>query len=380
MNAPRRRPSPAARVAVTGVGVVSALGTGSEMRQAALGEGETAVRPVDDPAPGLPRACCASVEGYAVEELLGTRKAYLDRHTALLLGAAALALTESGLIDAADEARSRGGLMTGSAWGGLGTLALFFRDVLQKGPRFAKPILFPHAYANTASSLVAIEWALQGPHEHYACGRLSSAHALVAALDSLRAAETDWMLAGGCEGLSPALFLALEAQGELRHDPEDGGVAPGEGAALLVIERADPAPGSGSRPLAYLSGAGLSGGSLAEARERALAEAGIGEREVDVVFTCGRQTEGQGAQPARTERAEGPSAPPELSLEALEGDLLGAAFALHVATAVQTLADPRSLPGCPPEPRVALVTLATPDGAAAVVVERAENGRPGMSG
>ncbi len=355
---------PAQRVAVTGVGVVSALGVGWEAREAALLEGESAVQVVGDPAPGIPGACCAPVEGYAVDELLGTRKAYLDRHSALLLGAGALALEHSGMARAPEALRSRGGLMTGSAWGGFGTLALFFRDVLQKGPRFAKPILFPHSYANTASSLAAIEWALRGPHEHFACGRLSSAHALVAALDSLRAAEADWLLAGGCEGLAPAVFLALEGQGTLRHEPGAEGVAPGEGAALLVLERAAPAPASGAQPLACITGAGLSGDSLAEARERALKDAGLAAEQIDWLFPCGGGRCPAGDAP---DAASDPPAGRVETLDALEGDLLGASFAMGVATAVLRLrAEPTR-----GEARAALVTVETPEGAAAMVIERA---------
>jgi len=239
-------------VAITGVGIVSALGVGVEEWLAAYAEGEAAFAEMTTAETGGEPALAAPVQGYEVASLLETRKAYLDRHTALLLGALSLALRQSGW-DRDSLPHGRAGLMVGSAWGGLGTMAVFFRDVLTKGAKFAKPILFPHAYANTAAAMGAIEWALQGPHEQYAGGRLASAQALVAALDTLRAGDAEVMFAGGCEALSPSVFRALAAQGGLKD------AVPGEGAAVLTLEPLAAAKARNAPVLALLAGAGLSG-------------------------------------------------------------------------------------------------------------------------
>jgi hypothetical protein len=76
-----------------------------------------------------------------------------------------LAFQASGL-DAAALSSLNAGIMGGTAWGCQSTAELFFADFILKGPRLVKPFLFPHAYANTAVSLAAMEWTLKGPHEN----------------------------------------------------------------------------------------------------------------------------------------------------------------------------------------------------------------------
>lgn len=339
----------AAPVAVTGVGIVSALGIGAGDWLAAAAEGESAVAPVAgwEGCPG--RYWAGTIPNYDVAPLLDTRKAYLDRHTALLLGAASLALRHSGWTRETLP-RERAGLMVGSAWGGIGTMTTFFRDVLAKGPKFAKPILFPHAYANTAAAMVAIEWALQGPHEAYASGTLASAHALVAAVDAIRGGDADVVLAGGCEALSSAVVLALAAQGRVVEAGVDGarapvpfgadgrGVALGEGSAVLVLEPLEAARRRGACVLATIVGAGLAGDGLAAACVGALAQARVAPSRVGAVFaTAAGRSEEDRAEAAALRAVFGDACPPVTALAGLQGDCLGAGTALHAAAAVLLL-------------------------------------------
>jgi 3-oxoacyl-[acyl-carrier-protein] synthase II len=336
--------------------------------------------------------------GYDVAPLLETRKAYLDRHTALLLGAAALALRQSGWTRETLP-RERAGLMVGSAWGGVGTMTTFFRDVLTKGPKFAKPILFPHAYANTAAAMAAIEWSLQGPHEVYASGALASAQALVAAVDTVRAGEADVMLAGGCEALSSAVYLALVEQGRLVAGDAEGApplpfatesrcMAPGEGAAVLVLEALEAVQRRGGCVLATIVGAGLSGDGLASACAKALAEAQMPPEAVDAVFAAaGGRPDEDAAEAAALRSVFGAVCPPVTALAGLQGDCLGASMAMHAAAAVLLLragwlppvpglaaSDAAALPVVRgtvrtlPRMRTALVVGRDGDGAAALLV------------
>ncbi len=317
-----------AAVAITGVGIVSSLGVGAEEWLAAACEGEPAFEemPVEETGGIVCRG--APVRHFDVVRLLDTRKGYLDRHTALLLGAMSLALRQSGWTRESLP-RERAGLTVGSAWGGLGTMSAFFRDVLTKGAKFAKPILFPHAYANTAAAMAAIEWAIAGPHEQFAAGRLASAQALVAALDTLRAGEADVVFAGGCEALSPGVFRALQAQGRL------DGIVPGEGAAVLVLETLESAHRRGAGILGHLLGGGISGQGLKEACAMVLADAGLAESHIGAVLAASSGLD-QGvhleSEALRTVFDDG--IPPLAALAGLQGDCLGAATALNAAAAI----------------------------------------------
>lgn len=336
---------------ITGVGIVSALGLGGEEWLAAAAEAEPAFTTLPaTETDGVPRRA-ARVLGYDVAPLLETRKTYLDRHTALLLGATSLALRNAGLAGRPLPG-SRAGLMVGSAWGGLGTMAAFFRDVLLKSAKFAKPILFPHTYANTAAAMTAIEWAIQGPHEHFCGGRMASAQALAAALDTLRSGEADLVLAGGCEALSPALFRLLQNQGRLgASDTEPGaesrvpqgipyaprgrGVVPGEGAAVLILETSSAAERRGATVLATLAGAGLSGEGLEPACAKALEEAQLPRGKLGGILAPGvglAQEDRAGEAALATLLAGCPL--PVTALAGLQGDCLGAAPALDAAAAV----------------------------------------------
>lgn len=389
---------PHAPLAVTGIGLVSALGVGQEEWLAAAAEGEPATTTVSGVEGCDGTFVAATMPDYDVAPLLDTRKAYLDRHTALLLGATSLALRSAGW-SRESLPHERTGLSVGSAWGGVGTLTTYFRDVLTKGAKFAKPILFPHTYANTAGAMAAIEWSLQGPHEVYASGSLASAHALLAAVDTLRAGEADAMLAGGCEALSPAVYGGLVAQGRLRSaeagatpalpfDPAGHSTVPGEGAAVLVLESRQSAESRGAQPLGTLLGTGVSGDGLVDACVQALSEAGVAADAVTAVFAAGTGVSREDrAEEAALRTLFGDACPPVVALAGLQGDCLGAATALHVAGALLALragwlpplplaaAPGTDLPlvrgtvrTLPPAPRIALVTALDGMNAAAFVV------------
>lgn len=377
-------------VAITGVGIVSALGIGGEEWLAAAAEAEPAFATLSAAETGGSPCRAAPMHGYDVAPLLETRKTYLDRHTALLLGAMALALRDAGWAGKPLPG-VRAGLMVGSAWGGLGTMAAFFRDVLLKSAKFAKPILFPHAYANTAAAMTAIEWAIQGPHEHFAGGRMASAQALTAALDTLRAGEADVVFAGGCEALSPALFRVLQAQGRLPaadgadeplrapvgipYAPGGSGIVPGEGAAILVLETLAAARRRGATVLATLAGAGLSGTGLDHACARALEEADLPRDRLAGILAPGTgQVAGDRAEEAALQRLLAACPVPVTALAGLQGDCLGAAPALDAAAAVllRQAGFLPSIPGLAPSGEQALryvlgKTLSLPEEAALLV-------------
>ena len=310
--------SPRSRIAICSSGFMSALGIGSEEAEATWAEGESACLP----SPGLsaPASVADDTAGvvppFDPEALLPTAKAYLDRQSLLALSAAALALHDARPTTVPAD---RFGIAHGTAWGAAETLARFWADCREKGPRLVKPMLFPHTYANAAASLISIEWELRGFHANFAGGTNASAFALAAAFDALRRHEADAILAGGSEALSTDRWADEAARGVC---------PPGEGAAFFLLRRADDLPPE-EAPLAYLAGIGFSGGDDADAAIRAaLDEAGMPPTDVGRVFA----SPGLAMPPLLSERPNG--APQLTTAEEMTGACGGASAAVQLACAL----------------------------------------------
>jgi len=307
----------AAPVLITGLGVISALGIDAEENGAALQEGEPALFPLARFT--VPEAAEPPLVGEAPDldlDACGVApKAYLDRASQLFLAACGMAFQTSG-IDAAALSALNVGIMGGTAWGCQSTAELFFADFILKGPRLVKPFLFPHAYANTAVSLAAMEWALKGPHENAVTRATASGVALIEAFDLLRAGRTKVIAVCGADALSGVALNARAAVG----DP-----APmGEAAAALVLEHADTAEARGARPLGQLLGCGLAP-TADEALQAALTQAGQTPDTLHAVYV------NTAARDAAARLLPG------LSIEEpalLCGDVQGATSALHLVLAL----------------------------------------------
>lgn len=282
-------PAPLRRVVITGLGPVSAIGIGRREFAEGLACGDDGITELtlfaDERLAGL---LVAELPEFALKDYFTKPKGYLDRATQLGFAAAVLALEDAGLPPEA-VGGPRHGIALGTAAGCLETAGKFFADFLAKGPRFVKPILFPHTYANTTISMLAIEYGLAGPHLAFASGLVSGAQAIVAAADQIRLGRADLMLAGGVEALSSEWLSGLQADGQLSpggssrpgmcapFDAGHNGMVAGEGAAILVLEEFEHAAGRGATILAELAGdgsaaaRGSAGNAVFAAGETALA-------------------------------------------------------------------------------------------------------------
>jgi len=256
------------RVVVTGVGPVSAIGTGKEAFFEGLTHADSGIGPLTAFDTGnYPSHLAAEIEDFDVEDYLESQKTYLDRASELALAAVSLALKDSGL-DLEGLDRSEIGLLLGSAYGSLETMALFFEDFLEKGPRLVKPFLFPHTYANTAISLAAIEYSLGGFHLNFSSGAVSASVALLEGYDRVRQGRSVLALAGGYEALNEVLFAGLNLRGSLSpvdraaekcapFDRDRNGFILGEGSGVLVLEDLEHALARKARVYGEITGAGL---------------------------------------------------------------------------------------------------------------------------
>ena len=307
------------RIAICSSGFISALGIGTDEAGATWAEGESACFP----SPGLPAPdgvaddTAGVVPPFEPETILPTAKAYLDRQSLFAMSAAALALRNTDMKDIGHE---RFGISHGTAWGAAETLARFWADCREKGPRLVKPMLFPHTYANAAASLISMEWELRGFHANFAGGQNASSFAIASAVDALRRDEADAVLAGGSEALSADRWAAHAKQG--RPCP------PGEGAAFFLLRRADELA-QDEIPLAIIAGIGVSGGGDCDAAIRAaLNESGIATTDIDHVFA----SPGLTMPDLLANRVNG--APRLVVAEEMTGSCGGASAAIQIACAL----------------------------------------------
>lgn len=287
--------------AVTGLGVVSAVGTGREAFFRVLSEPVPVCKVPRPPiesfdASGYPDPAIVEVPSFDATKYLGDKGLrVLDRLTKLLVVAARLALHDAGFKkDGAfvQSAPDRVGICCSNAYGSLEAITELNRVAQLEDARYINPAKFPNTVANSASGYVSI-WedlrALNVSVSNGNCGALDAFACGDIYLDTDRA---DALLVGGGEAMSEALYLAFCRLGALAD-----GARLGEGAALLAIESLEHAKARGARVRAEIRGYGTSfdapeqENDLVHASSRAMTEAiaaavddaGLRPNDIDVV-------------------------------------------------------------------------------------------------
>ncbi|MTH96582.1 beta-ketoacyl-ACP synthase II [Roseibium sp. RKSG952] len=267
------------RIVVTGMGVVSPLGTGVDAFWRRLSKGENGIRRLtrfkaDD------LACQIAGEVPSIEEdpdgfdadryLEPKEQKRTDRFIHFALAAAEEAVAQAGWVPATDLEKNRTGTIIGSGVGGFPAMTAATRLVDDKGPRRVSPFMVPSFLANLASGQVSIRHGFKGPLGAPVTACAASLQAIGDAVRILKSGEADVMLAGGAEAcldrVSYAGFCAARAMSSRRNDdpalasrPFDkarDGFVMGEGAGALVLETERHALERGARPLAIVSGYG----------------------------------------------------------------------------------------------------------------------------
>ena len=348
------------RAVVTGLGPVSSIGIGRDAFLDALERGQSGIRPVTAfDCHALRSKQAGEITGFRFEDYIDSQKTYLDRASGLAFAAFRLALRDAG-IQLDSEDRTRIGVLLGTAYGCMATMDFFFRDLIEKGPKHVRPILFPHVYANTPLSLLAIEYGIKGFHTAFSSGFTSSSSALLYGYDLITRGRAEIVLAGGVEALSEVLFTACSGmhwlspqddrqEGCFPFDERRNGIVLGEGAAMLVLEERQHAKKRGAHIYAEFAGGGMfSDGSLsgagpdgspavANAMAAAVQEARATPAEVDYVSAGANSSivadrkEAQGIEAFLGTNRRGPVVG---SIKAATGETMGAAGALQAAAAV----------------------------------------------
>jgi 3-oxoacyl-[acyl-carrier-protein] synthase II len=304
------------RVAVTGIGAITPIGTGTTEFWQGLQKQRSAVRTLSrfDPSP-FRSHIAAEVAAFDATDFIERKRARrLDRFGQFSVASARLAL-EDARIDLASEDRERIGSMMGTALGGVGNAEEQLGVYLTRGLKDVDASLALTVFGGAASCNIAIEFGVQGPNHTNAMSCASGTIAIGEGFRQIRDGYADVMLCGGSEAplwpLCYGAFAIIRAMSTRNDDPgsasrpfdkDRDGFVMGEGAAVLVLEEWGRAVARGARIYGEICGYGLSndayhmtaprpdGSQAARTMRRALEDAGLDAGEVQYVNAHGSST------------------------------------------------------------------------------------------
>jgi 3-oxoacyl-[acyl-carrier-protein] synthase II len=261
------------RVVVTGLGLVTPNGVGTEASWESLLNGQSGVGPITafEVGEAYPCRIAAEVKGFDPAQFIAKRKLKeMCRFTQFAMSATKMAVDAAGLV-LTDEERRRTGCFIGVGLGGLENLERVTLLLHEKGPNKVSPYFIPSIIGNLAAGQVAIEYELHGPSYCHTSACASSGHAIGDASEWIRRGKADVMICGGAEAtITPigiAGFSAMFALSRRNDQPEkasrpfdverDGFIC-GEGAGTLILESLTRAKRRGAPILAEVTGWGAS--------------------------------------------------------------------------------------------------------------------------
>jgi len=361
------------RVVITGMGIVSPLGTGLTLNWEQIISGVSGIRKISRfDATGYPSQIAGEVPDFDPEQFFSskdTRK--MDRFIQLGMAAGMEAFIDSGL-DVTEKNAERIGVYIGSGIGGMESIEKFSYLLRDKGPRRVSPFYVPMSIINMISGNLSIHYGLKGPNLSMVTACSTSTHAIGEASRLIEYGDADVMIAGGAEAaITPtamAGFGNAKALSKRNQEPElasrpwdlgrDGFVM-GEGAGVVVLEEREHARARGATIYAELSGFGMSadahhmtsplpnGEGACRCMLNALNNAGMNPEDIDYVNAHGTSTpQGDIAETMATRAAfkSHASRVAVSSTKSMTGHLLGAAGgieAIYTAMAIhQQIAPP----------------------------------------
>ncbi|OFV92930.1 MAG: beta-ketoacyl-[acyl-carrier-protein] synthase II [Acidobacteria bacterium RIFCSPLOWO2_12_FULL_54_10] len=263
----------AKRVVVTGVGLVSPIGVGTEVSWKGILAGQSGLGPISR-FDAAQFACRIAAEVKGFDPLQFIEKKELKKMGMFIqfaLAASDFAMQQSGLnIDSQNAERV--GVVIGSGIGGFDVIEREHSALLEGGPRRISPFFIPASIINLAAGHVSIRYGAKGPNSATCTACSSSAHSIGDAFKIISRCEADVMLCGGSEAAITPMgiggFAAMRALSTRNDDPQrasrpfdknrDGFIV-GEGAGVLVLEDLEFARRRSANIMAEIVGYGMSG-------------------------------------------------------------------------------------------------------------------------
>ncbi len=351
------------RVVITGLGVVSPLGTGLEKFWTAAKAGNSGVGLITKfDTEGYTTKIAAEVKDFDPIDYIDKKEARkMDQFTQYAIASAQMALQDAKL-NPADLPGERVGVVLGSGVGGLGTLEEQHKVLLSRGPSRISPFFIPMMISNMAAASIALRYGFQGCNVTTTSACASSNNAVGDALRILQRGQADVMICGGSEApitpLAVAGFCSMKAMSTRNDEPQKAsrpfdadrdGFVIGEGSAILILETLEHAKQRKAPIYAELIGYGTScdayhitapepeGKGAALSMVLALQDAGINPDEVDYINAHGTSTPlGDKQESLAIKRAFGTWAPQLAisSTKSMTGHLLGAAGGLEAVLSI----------------------------------------------
>lgn len=304
------------RVAITGIGLVSPLGTGTQATWDGLMASTSGIGPITRfDAGDYTSRIAGEVRDFEPEAFLD-RKAVrkTDRFIQFALAASDLAVGDAGLV-VDDTNASRIGVIIGSGIGGLPLIEDMHRILLERGPGRISPFFIPGLIVNMAAGQVSIRFGARGPNSAPCTACTTGLHAIGDAFRLIQHGYADAMIAGGAEAVITPLavggFCAMRALSTRNDEPqrasrpwdaERDGFVMGEGSGILVLEELEQAEARGATVYAEIVGYGMSadayhisaphpeGVGAAQVMRAALEDAGVPRESVGYINAHGTST------------------------------------------------------------------------------------------
>lgn len=354
------------RVVVTGVGLVSPLGVGTEATWEGLLAGRSGAGPITRfDASAFPVRIACEVRGFDPLDFVERRSLRkMDTFSIYAMAASLIAVEDAGLAPPVPEP-DRTGVIIASGIGGFETIEREHGNLLTRGPRRISPFFVPNMVVNLAGGNVSIRLNARGPNTAPATACAAGSHAIGDAFRLIRFGYADAMVAGGTEAtITPMCiggFARMRALSTRNDDPErasrpfdrnrDGFVV-GEGSGVLFLEERERALARGATPYAEVIGYGMTGDAFhitapaengsgaVRVMQAALDEAGAAPEDVDSVNAHGTSTPlNDRIETAAIREVFGDHADRLLvnSTKSMTGHLLGGAGGLEAGIACLTL-------------------------------------------
>ena len=312
------------RVVVTGLGMVTPLGSGVDHNWSEITAGKSGITKIENfdvsdiscriagQVPGANQP-----GGLHLDDWIDPRdQRKQDRFIQLGLAAACQAVADSGWVPDDRESQNRTGVMIGSGIGGLESIVVTDQMMNEKGPRRISPFFIPSALINLISGHVSIRYGFRGPNHAVVTACSTGAHAIGDAARMVALDDADVMVAGGAEAavcrIGMAGFAAARALSTSYNDKPEAASRPwdkrrdgfvmGEGAGIVVLEDLEHAKARGAKIYAEVKGYGMSGDAHHitapaddgdggfRAMQAALKRAGLAATDIDYVNAHGTST------------------------------------------------------------------------------------------
>jgi len=358
------------RVVITGMGVVTPLGSELELFWDNLLKGQSGIGQITRfDTTDYDCRIAGEVRDFEPRNVFNNPKDVkrTDRFTQMAMGASKMAIKDSG-IDVEKTNRERFGVIVSSGIGGLKTLEDQHSALLNKGPSRVSAFTIPMLISNMASGLISMEFGLQGPNMCIVTACATSNNAIGESWRIIKFGDADIFLAGGSEAsiipIGLGGFSAMKALSTRNDEPERAsrpfdrdrdGFVMGEGAGVVVVEELGHAKARGAKIYCELTGYGLSGDAYhmtapppdgegaARAMKMALERASIRPEQVDYVNAHATSTDlGDICETRAIKTVFGDYAKNGLAIsstKSMTGHLLGGAGAVEMAICALAIRD-----------------------------------------